>query len=44
MDGHEPPDYANAGWQKAGVGDLRPGPVGAVTFAMTHERLSDQCE
>ncbi|MEU5836409.1 hypothetical protein ABZ820_22445 [Streptomyces diacarni] len=43
-DVHDPPDHADSGWQHAHLADLRPGPIGAVAVAVTHEWLSEQCD
>ncbi|MFE1312416.1 hypothetical protein [Streptomyces sp. NPDC058755] len=37
------PDHADEGWQHTDLVDFRPGPIGAVAVAVTHERLSEQC-
>lgn len=44
QDAYDVPDHADDGWQYMGIADLRPGPIGAVTVAVTRERLSEQCD
>ncbi|MFF8021823.1 hypothetical protein ACFZDJ_11960 [Streptomyces sp. NPDC007896] len=38
------PDHADGSWQRTSPVDLQSGPIDAVAVAVTHERLSEQCD